>query len=439
MLSARVSAPLAERGLIRRFMVVGAVPVVAMLALAVITLRALAVTSAATNTIVIEITKESDTVAAVNTAVLETDRAFYIWLSGPTSASRRELLLAAGKVDNAFKRATRTEFGRGSERRYLLSAAESWRKARAAVTEVARSQDSGRPPQAATARYLYGKNSRSTLASLRQAHERIDDEVGELRVKAKAETRQAQLATVVTGVIGLTWTLLAVVALAYWLLIPVTELTAAVARLAAGDMSSRVKTRGPDELGELADSFNSMAGALKEHTEELETSSIHDFLTGVFNRREFHWRVDEEVERCRRYGREFTLVILDVDFLKAINDGLGHLAGDKALCAIADTLVRLSRPSDLIARYGGDEFVILMPETGDKAALAAAERIVDTVKSLTVKGDSASVRLSISAGIASFPKAAVDKDELFAAADKALYLAKQSGRARSRIYESEAA
>lgn len=431
-----VLKPLARQGLLGRFLLVSAVPVIAMLILIAIAHRSLTLTGASAKEMVTEVTTELDSIIMTQTAIVMADDAFHVYLSAPTGESSRELLRSTARVDAAFRRVLNTDFGRMGERRPLPIAAEAWHTAAAVAEETAPPINAPRSADVADVLTRYNQSSRSALASLRQAHTSVDDEVRDLGAEIVQVREQAVVTTMVTGIIALILTLLATAALAHWLLKPISELIAVAEHLGAGDLSSRVVKHGPNELGELADSFNSMAERLKEHTDELEASSVHDFLTGVFNRREFRWRVDEEVERCKRYGGEFTLVLLDVDFLKAINDGLGHLAGDKALCLIAGTLVKLSRPSDLVARYGGDEFVVLMPETGDQAALAAAERIIDNVKSLSVKGrPGTSVRLSVSAGVAAFPGAAMDRDELLAAADKALYMAKQSGRAQAHIYE----
>ena len=161
-----------------------------------------------------------------------------------------------------------------------------------------------------------------------------------------------------------------------------------------------------------------------------------DALTGLNNRGEFQRQLKEEEERSRRYNRSFSLLILDIDHFKTVNDSYGHQAGDEVLCALAARLREQSRPVDHAARYGGDELVVILPETTNEGALAFAERlrtsIADTVVPIT---EGRTIPVTISVGVATFPTDAGSETALFAAADKALYAAKQGGRNRISRYE----
>ena len=161
-----------------------------------------------------------------------------------------------------------------------------------------------------------------------------------------------------------------------------------------------------------------------------------DALTGLNNRGEFQRQLKEEEERSRRYNRSFSLLILDIDHFKTVNDSYGHQAGDEVLRALAARLREQNRPVDHAARYGGDELVVILPETTNDGALALAERlrtaVADTAIPIT-EGRTISVTISI--GVATFPADAGSETALIAAADKALYAAKQGGRNRISGYE----
>jgi diguanylate cyclase (GGDEF)-like protein len=152
-----------------------------------------------------------------------------------------------------------------------------------------------------------------------------------------------------------------------------------------------------------------------------------DPLTGLFNRRQLHSRLEEEVERARRQSSALALLIIDVDGLKQLNDRLGHSVGDDVLRAVADVLRRSVRVFDVCTRYAGDEFAILMPGGDADSSQQVADRIRKDVDELRPSlGPSADLRVTVSIGIATF--AGSNADDLFARADQALYTAKRQGR-----------
>ncbi len=161
-----------------------------------------------------------------------------------------------------------------------------------------------------------------------------------------------------------------------------------------------------------------------------------DPVTGLFNRRQLHLRLDEEIERARRQQAPLTALMLDVDHFKELNDRLGHQAGDAVLRVIGDVLRRSVRLFDVCARYGGDEFAVLMPDSGDDSSAQIAERIREGIEGSRPRGGpwSDEVRVTVSIGVASF--LATTGEELLARADQALYLAKREGRNRVVVSSS---
>jgi diguanylate cyclase (GGDEF)-like protein len=157
---------------------------------------------------------------------------------------------------------------------------------------------------------------------------------------------------------------------------------------------------------------------------ELLRLAATDPLTGLANRRAFFEALETEVARSRRYGRPLALLMADVDGLKAANDSGGHVAGDKLLAALASILRDGVRGVDLPARYGGDEFIVLMPETTLEGAAVAAERLRAAVAAQSFDDG---VALTVSIGVAATPPVEADGDRLVAEADAALYRAKNAG------------
>ena len=165
---------------------------------------------------------------------------------------------------------------------------------------------------------------------------------------------------------------------------------------------------------------------------ELERLAGVDPLTGIGNRRTFDDAVDHELRRRRRTGRPLSVALIDVDFLKQVNDRSGHGAGDLALQFLAQVMKRSARAIDTPARIGGDEFALLLPDSGSDAAVAALERIRRDLRLLT-DADERISGISVSVGIASATPDTDNADALFRIADAALYEAKADGRNRIRV------
>lgn len=156
-----------------------------------------------------------------------------------------------------------------------------------------------------------------------------------------------------------------------------------------------------------------------------------DELTGLFNHRYFHERLDEEITRCTRFGEIFSLLFLDLDLFKAYNDIYGHLEGDEVLRDVGGYIDSCMRGIDMAFRYGGDEFTIILPQASLDDARKIAERVR---KRIETEMDSRGAPLSCSMGVAAWPTDGVMREEIVRAADAALYDAKQSGRDRVSVY-----
>ena len=155
-----------------------------------------------------------------------------------------------------------------------------------------------------------------------------------------------------------------------------------------------------------------------------------DSLTGLHNRRYFMDSAHQEFDRARRYQMPLSLLLLDADYFKTINDRYGHPVGDQALQVLAAIGQRLLREVDLFARIGGEEFAILLPQTDAVAAWNVAERLRQAIMDQPTSTGEGPLRLTVSLGLASLGPATVDLDDLLRRADVALYQAKLNGRNR---------
>jgi len=171
--------------------------------------------------------------------------------------------------------------------------------------------------------------------------------------------------------------------------------------------------------------------------QEMLTGSINDKLTGLFNRRYFDEIFSQQVALAERYHNDFTILFLDIDDFKEINDTYGHVAGDRALAAIAQAITEQKRTSDVAARFGGEEFVVLMPHTDNISGYIFAERLRREIESLRIPFEDAILQLTVSGGIASFPLNTEKPRQLLQLADSAVYLAKGAGKNTIAHYKEE--
>lgn len=172
--------------------------------------------------------------------------------------------------------------------------------------------------------------------------------------------------------------------------------------------------------------------------QQLELQATTDELTKVFNYRYFIQRIGEEIERSLRYDSNITLFLLDLDHFKQVNDEYGHLAGDRVLKQVAAEIKNSTRNVDFVCRYGGEEFSIVLVETGMKEALYTAERIRKNIESMTINYEDAVINITVSIGAVEFPNASKNYEKLINEADKALYQAKSKGRNCIVHYKEEA-
>jgi diguanylate cyclase (GGDEF)-like protein len=166
------------------------------------------------------------------------------------------------------------------------------------------------------------------------------------------------------------------------------------------------------------------------YSEELEKKLNQDQLTGAYNRRAYDKRVEEEMARFLRYGSCFSLLLMDADKFKLINDNYGHAIGDKCLQEIIKRSLPLLRKNDMLARYGGEEFLVIMPETNGQGAKEAAEKIRQTIEKIEFIYKKDIVRVTVSIGVSQAQKGDKNHQQIFERADVAVYQAKEKGRNR---------
>jgi diguanylate cyclase len=231
--------------------------------------------------------------------------------------------------------------------------------------------------------------------------------------------------------------------------------------IARGELSVRVELKRRDELGDLAGSFNAMADqiaathhklvrlnselearvlirtqALEDANQQLKDVAARDSLTGMYNRRHFNDLLTQIFAESSRYGSDLSCMMIDLDNFKEVNDTLGHQAGDDLLRLTASVIERSIRDADVAVRYGGDEFIVLLPQTNPTEARASAQRILDIFRSDVDRDMPSASIATLSIGLASRQgEEPRDGDALVQLADEALYLAKAGGKNRITVVQ----
>lgn len=245
---------------------------------------------------------------------------------------------------------------------------------------------------------------------------------------ADAGTRRLIMAVSVAG-LGLA--LLLGYLLASGLVRDLRALGHAAGQLADGHDDARAAVRGRGELRELGARFNDMAARIAAQKAVLTEVAISDPLTGLHNRRSFEVRLAEEVARTHRSGVVFSLLLVDLDHFKSINDRYGHPAGDQALRHVAAVIKDELREVDFLARIGGEEFAVLLAATSGQGAMQAAERIRAAIAGQPASYEDTTLTMTASMGVAWYPAHADTDKELIRVVDQALYEAKRAGRDRT--------
>ncbi len=219
--------------------------------------------------------------------------------------------------------------------------------------------------------------------------------------------------------------------LKYFVARPISQLTGLMQEIILHtDLSRRVDTGAVwiSEVADLSEYFNKLLRTVEEYQLRLDDLSVRDPVTRLFNRRKFDEFLRHEIERSTRHSHQFCMVHIDLDDFKNINDIFGHPVGDMVLKELASVLDKGTRRTDFLARMGGDEFAVLLPETDMETGMKAAEKLRQTLSDAALGTGAGSMRVTASLGLVSFPDNGETPERLAIAADVATYKAKRSGK-----------
>ncbi len=210
---------------------------------------------------------------------------------------------------------------------------------------------------------------------------------------------------------------------------PLNRIYEGIQKFSKGDLSYTISITDENEFGEVAQALNQMAESMLKDRMALKELIIRDSLTGLYNHQEFYVRLDAEINRSKRHGHQLSLLMMDIDGFKHVNDTYGHLAGDRVLKEVSRVLTGSVRLSDIVSRYGGEEFAVILPEADTSKAREVAERIRKRIEKFKMRvRPGKDIYITVSIGISTFPGGGKSSRELLNNADHALYAAKLQGK-----------
>ncbi|MCF6437711.1 sensor domain-containing diguanylate cyclase [Pseudoalteromonas sp. MMG022] len=345
---------------------------------------------------------------------------------------RAEYTAHAQQIDDAFSQLNQSPsvvYSRLNED--LLIAQQQWTKV-ASHSEVILGMPHNHDYSESGSRVIEFENEINKLGyELEQIYEDLQQHNEQLHHQVLKTIEQAERLYVLVLFLAVLLGLLGLVIINRSLLSSMDKLTEGASKFATGDTNHHIDIGIPVEMASVAHTFNSMKNKIIEQHKALELVANMDGLTGLLNRRKFDEQIDQEIKLAQQGHYPISIIILDIDHFKQFNDTYGHLGGDEALKTVAQTLAKNLGSNDKACRYGGEEFVVILPHCASSTALRIAEKLRQCVASQVIIIEERKVTtLTASSGVATFPEHGQTTQMLIKRADQALYKAKASGRNR---------
>ncbi|GAB2790553.1 hypothetical protein GCM10027040_15900 [Halomonas shantousis] len=360
-------------------------------------------------------------------ATLEYDlqRALTDALSAETGQSVPEYGGLTLSIDRLFTELLSTQPDRDVEMQTIVDAQRAWRMARPSIEElVLQARPWHLNDQASDAIHMREQLT-TAIEDLQEVHVHLATAIRHHAAEASAAQRYQLRVLVWAWVATLVAAFMVFAAIVYTIVKPARDIGRAVQQLGNGDLSVRVDSRADDELGMIARHLNDMANRFALWKRMLEDEAHQDSLTRLPNRRATLAALDAALALYHRQGAQVSVLMIDVDHFKQINDRFGHAVGDQALTGLAETMRQLLRAEDILGRYAGDEFLAVLPGTPHAEAKRIAQRLCENAAQ---EAGNDPRRASITVGVATTGADVNTAEGLIEAADRALYQGKRAGR-----------
>lgn len=353
--------------------------------------------------------------------------------------SKDNFEILSQEIDQTFTQLLRTPSQLAERRSLILGIQREWQETKGKRKELATDLMPANSASQGRLRSQINQHLEIAIDDIRRLNKLLTNfQMIDNQNQATEIKQQVRTGTILTGAVTILMGMGSAYFLARSILKPLQRLNVGVARFGEGDLSHRIHLETDDELDQLASTINWMAENLEKNQQALTELATMDVLTGVFNRREFNRRLTIEIERSRREGHPVSLLMVDIDYFKKINDTYGHQSGDDALRHVSALIKAEIRPGDLPARYGGEEFAVILPYADSNEAFVVAERLRNLIAAQDIViQDGQTIKATASLGCSTFPMDAETEEALMSEADAALYRAKRGGRNRVCLAQRE--
>ena len=357
----------------------------------------------------------------IQSKILRTELPFHLYLNRGETADRDSFIKRSIEIDILFDTVSKTENLTDDDVELFKSSRSEWQSAKTlgesllTITNI--------PPNHILIEKVdqFGRHLERSASLLDEITELSLESIKDIRFAAQNnEWKNIGMLILIYG-LGMLLALLAALSLGQSIIEPILKLKQTVIRFTEGDTSARIESGSNDEIGNLSQAFNTLAEHYEQVKCELDHLSTQDNLTGLFDKTKLHKVVELEIERAKRYDRAFSVLLIDINNFTEVNTTYGRLVGDSVLCSVANTIRNTIRPTDLAARFGGDEFADILSETDIVGSHETTQRLFDAIENEPINiGDGKTLAISISIGYATYPTNADSSSTLFALTKKTL-------------------
>ena len=365
-------------------------------------------------------------VSKLRSQIIQTELPFAQFLNRGEAGDRETFIRLSVEIDRAFENMVSARHFTEPQADLLKLARAEWLGAKALGEKLLSKTDIPDLDELTGRMDEFSRHLSRSIAVLDDLSQGAYNDIRDLRFAAQDEEWESMSILLLIFCLGILLAVLESIALQHAVLDPLSRLERTITKYSQGDLSSRVHVKNNDEIGHMASAFNSMAERFANIQNELDYISIHDNLTGLYDRTKFHDEMNVEMQRAKRHNREFSLLLIDIENFRHVNETFGRLVGDSVLCSVAMQIGATIRPTDIASRYDGDKFAVLLSETPAQGAQETADRLVGAISEHPINiGDGKSLKITTHIGLATYPGDADIDSALFALATQALEKAKQ--------------